>query len=214
MARADNSGNRTSGHPSGFSKMAGLWGEETAGLHGRLLIAKVILAPLPVYVGSRVRSFVLRGLGFQIGAGTLLWGLPTITGPRSLHQRLSIGRECWINLGLLINLGDCDKEYAVVIEDRVAIGHEVMILTETHTIGSPSRRAGRVHALPVHIGAGSWLGARCTILPGVRVGPGAVVAAGAVVTRDVPANTLVAGVPARGLREYNDEKSSIEELQA
>jgi maltose O-acetyltransferase len=56
---------------------------------------------------------------------------------------------------------------------------------------------------PVTIGNGAWLGARCTILPGVNVGEGAIVAAGAVVTHDVPANTMVAGVPARAIRDLS-----------
>jgi maltose O-acetyltransferase len=178
-----------------ISKMQSLWRDETGGMHYRLLLARVLLAPLPLYVGSRVRAAVLRMVGFHIGNGTLFWGLPTITGPGSIHKRLIIGSECWFNLRVLINLGA-----DVVIQDRVAIGHEVMILTETHAIGPGQRRAGPVSAYPVHIGPGVWLGARCLILPGVTVGAGAVVAAGAVVTKDVPSNTLVGGVPARVLR--------------
>ncbi|MDD5247876.1 MAG: DapH/DapD/GlmU-related protein [Rhodocyclaceae bacterium] len=56
-------------------------------------------------------------------------------------------------------------------------------------------------ALPIEIGDGCWIGARTIILGGVRMGPGCVVGAGSVVTRNVPANVLVAGVPARVVRE-------------
>jgi maltose O-acetyltransferase len=76
-----------------------------------------------------------------------------------------------------------------------------MILTRRHHLGSPARRYAKLEALPVTIGAGVWVGARAMILPGVTIGDGAVIAAGAVVTKDVPANTVVAGVPATVVRE-------------
>jgi maltose O-acetyltransferase len=68
-----------------------------------------------------------------------------------------------------------------------------------------SRRAGDLKAEPVTIGDGAWIGARATILPGVTIGGGAVVAAGSVVTRDLPANVLAGGVPARVIRELTVE---------
>lgn len=111
---------------SGFSKLARVWRDETSGWHGRLLLAQMLAAPLPVYVGSRVRAALLRGAGFRIGAGTVFWGMPTLTGTGDIYSRLSIGRECWVNLGMLINLGA-----EVSLGDRVAVGHEVMILTES-----------------------------------------------------------------------------------
>ncbi|NUM43497.1 MAG: acyltransferase [Anaerolineales bacterium] len=189
---------------SGFSKLARVWRDETSGWHGRLLLAQMLAAPLPVYVGSRVRAALLRGAGFRIGAGTVFWGMPTLTGTGDIYSRLSIGRECWVNLGMLINLGA-----EVSLGDRVAVGHEVMILTESHAIGPQHRRAGPVGATPVRVGAGAWLGARCLILPGVTVGEGAVVAAGAVVAKDVPPNTLVGGVPARELRPLDIESAEV-----
>lgn len=78
------------------------------------------------------------------------------------------------------------------------IGHNVVIATVNHPL-EPSRRGDIVPA-PVHIGKGAWIGANATILPGVTVGDGAVVAAASVVTRDVPAGTVVVGSPARVLR--------------
>lgn len=187
--------------PTG-SKLARVWQDETGGLHGRLLLAHLLAAPLPPYVGSRVRAALLRALGLRIGQGTVFWGMPAFTGPGAIHRRLSIGRGCWFNLGVLINLGA-----EVTFEDGVAVGHEVMILTESHAIGPQARRAGAVSAAPVRVGAGTWLGARSLILPGVTLGAGVVVAAGAVVTKDVPPNVLVGGVPARPLRalERNSE---------
>jgi len=177
-------------------KLWQLWREELDGWHWRWWLAQILLAPLPLHVGNRVRALVLRLAGFHIGRGTVIWGAPTITGSGDLYSRLHIGEFCWLNVGIFFNLGA-----EIFVGDRAGIGHQVMILTETHDIGDSSRRTGPVRPLPVKIGAGVWIGARATILPGVTIGEGAVVAAGSLVTKDVPANVLVAGVPAKEIRE-------------
>ncbi|NTU65300.1 MAG: hypothetical protein HGB05_18340 [Chloroflexi bacterium] len=77
-----------------------------------------------------------------------------------------------------------------------------------HAPGTPAnrsdQRAGATFSAPVTIQDGTWLGARCIVLPGVTVGRGSVVGAGSVVTKDVPPNTLVGGVPAKVIRSIND----------
>lgn len=170
--------------------------EELDGWHWRWLIARFLLAPLPLHVGNRVRAFVLRFAGFHIGRGTVIWGTPTITGSGNFYSRLHIGEYCWLNVDLFFNLGA-----DIFVGDRAGLGHQVMILTETHDIGAPDRRTGPVRPLPVKIGKGVWVGARATILPGVTIGDGSVVAAGSLVTKDVSANVLVAGVPAKVIKE-------------
>jgi maltose O-acetyltransferase len=159
------------------------------------LLARILLTPLPIHVGSRVRVYILRLAGFQIGSGCVMWGTPTITGGRDLYRKLTIGQGCWLNVECFFDLGA-----PISIGDRVAIGHQVMILTTSHEIGPYGQRAAALEARPVCIGTGAWLGARCTILPGVTIGAGAIIAAGAVVSRDVPANTMVAGIPARVIK--------------
>ncbi|MCA9899755.1 MAG: acyltransferase [Anaerolineales bacterium] len=184
------------------SKLTHLFREETEGWHGRILIANLLLKPLPPHVGSRLRTAVLRKLGFNIGRGTLFWGLPRFTGPKGLHRHLQIGRECWFNQGCLIDLGS-----PITIGDNVALGHEVLLMTGTHHLTGPTRRAGPYTSKPIVIEDGAWLGSRATILPGVTVGAGAVVAAGAVVSKDVPPHTLVGGVPARPIRQLDTPES-------
>jgi maltose O-acetyltransferase len=109
---------------------------------------------------------------------------------------LTIGLKCYINHGCVFDaLGSID------IGNEVSFGHEVLITTSTHRIGTPERRGGLVEPDPVRVGHGAWVGSRAVILPGVEVGDGAIVAAGAVVTRSVPPNVIVGGTPARVIRE-------------
>jgi maltose O-acetyltransferase len=171
-------------------------GEEFAGMHWRLLLARVLLAILPIHVGGRVRALGLRLAGFKIGHGTIMAGLPTVNGGRNIYKMLRIGSGCWLNVGCVLDLGA-----SIIIGNRVSMGHGVMVLTGTHALGIPCQRAGRLYTKPVSIGDGAWLGARCTIFPGVKIGAGAVVAAGAVVTQNVPANMMVAGVPAHIIKK-------------
>jgi maltose O-acetyltransferase len=87
----------------------------------------------------------------------------------------------------------------VTIGDRVMIASHTAIASLSHD-DTAERMHGTVLAAPVVIEDDVWIGAHCVILPGVRIGRGAVIAAGAVVTGDVPPETVVAGVPARHLR--------------
>jgi maltose O-acetyltransferase len=170
--------------------------EELYGFQPGLLLVRLLLWPFPDHTCSRLRTRILRMAGFRIGFGTTFAGMPVMTGSHDLRRRLYFGSHCWVNTGLRLELGA-----RITICDHVVIGPEVMLVTSTHEYGGPQHRAGRLTVAPIVLEPGAWLGARCTILPGVTVGRGAVVAAGAVVNRDVPPNTLVGGVPARVLRE-------------
>ena len=82
------------------------------------------------------------------------------------------------------------------------IGPRVNLITENHGI-APSRRTF-LASKAIRIGRNVWIGAAATILPGVTVGDNAIVAAGSVVSHDVPPNTIVAGVPAKVIREIGE----------
>ncbi len=109
------------------------------------------------------------------------------------------GMNIHIGDNVFINSGCCFQDQGgIFIGDNALLGHQVVIATLNHA-ADPSRR-GDMTAAPVHIGRNVWIGAHATILPGVTVGDGAIVAAGAVVTKDVPPKTVVGGVPARILK--------------
>ena len=86
----------------------------------------------------------------------------------------------------------------ITIGDGVQIGHNVVLATLNHD-PDPANRS-QVIPGPIEIGRNVWIGSNATVLPGVCIGDNAIVAAGAVVARDVPADTVVGGVPARVLK--------------
>ena len=166
--------------------------EEFHGLHLRLLLLQLLLWPLPVHAGGRLRAIAMKLAGFRLGYGTNFADLPAFSGNRALYRNFRTGAHCWFNVGCTFDLGA-----PISIGDHVSCGHQVIVLTSSHAIGPSGGRASGLRYRPVHIGSGTWLGARCTILPGVTIGDGAIVGAGAVVHANVPANVIVAGVPAR-----------------
>jgi maltose O-acetyltransferase len=171
---------------------------ELSVLHIRYLIARLLLLPFPAYFGGRIRRRVLCWSGFDIGKGTVFWGTPDIVGQGKIYPRLKMGINCWINKGCLFDLSD-----SITFGNAVSVGHDVLFLTSSHKLGSALRRAGDLYTSSIRIGDGAWIGARCTILPGVTIGSGAVVGAGALVNEDVAPNTLVGGVPAQIIRMLN-----------
>ena len=105
-------------------------------------------------------------------------------------KNTKIGKNVFINFDcVFLDLG------GITIEDNVLIAPKVSLLSEGHPINPHDRQS----LVPghVHIKKNAWIGAGATILPGVTIGENAVVAAGAVVSKDVPANTVVGGIPAK-----------------
>lgn len=108
-------------------------------------------------------------------------------------KNLVLGRDVFINMGCRFQ-----DTGGITIGDGSLIGHGSTLTTLNHA-DDPARRADMLPA-PVTIGRRVWLGAGVTVVPGVTIGDGAIVGAGSVVTKDVPADTIVAGVPARVIR--------------
>ena len=108
-------------------------------------------------------------------------------------KHTTIGKNVFINFDcVFLDLG------GITIEDNVLIAPKVSLLSEGHPV-SPSERQSLVPG-HIHIKKNAWIGAGATILPGVTIGENAVVAAGAVVSKDVPANTIVGGIPAKHIK--------------
>lgn len=115
-------------------------------------------------------------------------------------KNLCLGHNIYINMNCtMLDLG------GITIEDDVLIAPNVSISSEGHPI-EPELR-GHLFGKSVHISRGAWLGMGATILPGVTIGRHAVVAAGAVVTSDVPDNAIVAGIPARIIKMIESKTS-------
>jgi maltose O-acetyltransferase len=169
----------------------GVAAEELASFHPAIAVRTLPARAVPRFAVSRLRTPLLRAAGWQIGPHTLVFAVPCFYGGGPIQSRLTVGESVIINAGCTFDLNA-----AITIGDRVAVGHEVLILTSSHEVGPSTWRAGSVFTAPVHIADGAWVGARSVILPGVTIGRGAIVAAGSVVTKDVPEDALAGGVPA------------------
>ncbi len=121
-----------------------------------------------------------------------------------IHETTAVFTPLYINYGKHTKIGknvfinfDCTflDLGGITIEDNVLIAPKVSLLSEGHPL-SPENRQSLVPG-PIHIKKNAWIGANATILPGVTVGENAVVAAGAVVSKDVPDNSIVGGIPAK-----------------
>lgn len=95
----------------------------------------------------------------------------------------------------------------VRIGDHVMIGPHTLITTVSHPLSAKERREYYAWAKPVRIGNDVWIGGNVTILPGVSIGNNAVIGAGAVVTEDIPDNSVAAGVPAHVIRTLENDHS-------
>ncbi len=178
--------------------------EELMGFNFRFLLAYFFLKFIPRFIGGRLRTRILRLAGFRIGEKSMIMGKPRIIGGGNIFKNLTIGPSAFINV-------DCffDLAAPISIGENVSIGPQAMIITGTHHIGDERNRCSDLEPRGIVIGDGVWLGARCIILPGISVGRGSVVAAGAVVTKDVPINTMVAGVPARVIKELPTTSNQV-----
>lgn len=116
------------------------------------------------------------------------------------------GRNIHVGKNFLANYNVTILDIAPVkIGDYVMIGPNTLITTVNHPLSPQKRRQHIGQAKQVTIGRDVWIGGNCTILPGVTIGNNVVIAAGAVVTKDVPSNCVVGGVPAKVIREITDD---------
>ena len=145
-----------------------------------------------------------RVLGWHIGPGvTILMGQHIqMAGIRSSGRKVSIGRGTVINDACLLYTTG-----GLIIGENVSISSGVWLVTGTHDMNDPTFPDNYE---PITIGHHAWIGVRATILAGVTIGEGAVVMAGAVVTKDVPPCAVVGGVPAKVITQRKLDNPSYE----
>jgi len=134
--------------------------------------------------------------------------LGEIIGSR-LDESTTVFVPFYTNFGRFIKIGKnvfinhaCTflDQGGITVEDEVLIGPKVNLITENHSLDPGDRRT--LICKPIVIKRNAWIGAAATILPGVTIGENSVVAAGAVVSKDVPANTVVGGIPAKHIKNF------------
>ena len=148
---------------------------------GSSAVAFELLALMPSH---ELRRWMLRAVGLRLPSSSQLYRWRDLRSPRNIiiGPGTTIGRHSIL-----------DARFGIRIGSGVNLSSEVALWTEQH---DPQARDFATVGGPIEIGDRAWLSFRTTILPGVTIGEGAVVAAGAVVTRDVPPFTIVGGVPA------------------
>ena len=141
---------------------------------------------------GEMNELVQAILGYPIPESVTIWQ-PFYM---DFGKNISFGENVFVNAN--VHMQD---QGGIQIGNNVLIGHQVVIATLDHDL-DPKQR-GVLHPAPVVIEDDVWIGANATITKGVTIGQGAVIAAGSVVTKDVPPMTIVGGVPAKVIKEIN-----------
>jgi maltose O-acetyltransferase len=154
--------------------------------------ARVLLRRYNASTEDDDRTGLLRALLGVMGAGVY------IEPPFycDYGSQITLGRYVYMNFGCVV-LDVCP----VTIGNEVMFGPSVQVLTATHPLDATARCAGPELGRPITIGDRVWVGGGAILLPGITIGENSIIAAGAVVTRDVPPNVVVGGNPARVIRE-------------
>lgn len=144
-------------------------------------------------VSNNLRYILFRIAGMRTKSSNIRSGC-TFRG-----KSVFIGKNVLINHNVFI-----DAWEKVIIGDNVSIAFGVMICTSSHQIGDGNQRAGQSIRKPVTIEDGCWIGANATILPGVYIGKGCIIAAGSIVLNNCEENCLYAGIPAKRVKFLNN----------
>ena len=135
---------------------------------------------------------LLKGAMIKVGKNT------KVVGPIYISNCacLTVGNNCWIGKNFCIH-GDGE----VIIGDNCDLGPDVSLITGSHLIGDETRRAGKGRSFKIVVEDACWLGAKASITGDTTVGRASVVGACALVIKDVSANVVVGGVPAKVIKE-------------
>ncbi|HZJ47233.1 MAG TPA: acyltransferase [Pyrinomonadaceae bacterium] len=179
-----------------------LWVKASAAIYA----GEGINVPL-MFMPTRLIGLTLRNYGARIGDDVRFQSPVVIHNSERAsgryYENLQVGSHCFFGRELFLDLQD-----RIVVEDYVTISHRVTILTHTDAGTSPLKdKIIPTSNAPVTIRTGAYIGANVTILQGMEIGQSSIVGAGAVVTRSVPASTVVVGVPARVIKSSMESRA-------
>jgi len=144
---------------------------------------------------EEIRDRLSEIIGKEIDKSTTIFA-PFYT---NFGKHIKIGKNVFINHACsFLDLG------GITIEDDVLIGQKVNLITENHPINPSQRKSLVLNSILIKRNA--WIGAGATILPGITIGENSIIAAGAVVNKNVPDNTIVGGIPAKFIRHISEEE--------
>ncbi len=136
-----------------------------------------------------LKRWLLRRAGLKIGKNVRVHSKAVFE-----DKNVEIGSNSWIGPDTWLI---ASPKAHIRIGTNCDIAPKCLLVVGSHEMGASQQRAGNGKSMPIEIGNGVWIGARSVVLGGVKIGCGAVIAAGAVVTQSCPPNVLVGGVPAR-----------------
>lgn len=146
------------------------------------------------YTDEEIRNYMSGITGHEIDESFSLF----VPFTADFGKNIKIGKNVFINSGCRFQ-----DQGGITIGDGSLIGHNVVLATINHDYDPKNR--GTMFLKPIVLETNSWIGSNATILPGITIGENSVVAAGSVVTKDVPANTIVAGNPAKFMSNLEDK---------
>lgn len=159
---------------------------------------KILLLFLKTPIFNKYSNHWYSKLGVK-GSGYRISTKITVVGE---YANLNLGKQSEINTGCFLLAKD-----EIIIGENSTLAYQATILTSANPNG-PHNKLAKIYpkmSKPVKIGSNTWIGARATILPGVKIGEYSIVAAGAVVNKDIADYTVVAGVPARVIKHLNPD---------
>lgn len=168
----------------------------------RFFGSTLFLALYGILLFPPLRAAALQMMGARIGRDCIIHATRFFNAYRLGFRGLDIGDKCFIGDDCLLDLAD-----RIVMRESVTLAERVTILTHTNVgyADHPLQKYFPAFTAPVILERGAFIGVNATILPGVTVGEGTFVAAGSVLTESTPPWSLVAGVPARVLRDVRDQ---------
>ncbi|MGO1923901.1 MAG: sugar O-acetyltransferase [Jeotgalicoccus sp.] len=147
-----------------------------------------------VYTDEEIRNYMSGITGEEVDESFSLF----VPFTADFGKNIKLGKNVFINSGCRFQ-----DQGGITIGDGSLIGHNVVLATINHDY-NPSNR-GTMFLKPIVLEKNAWIGSNATVLPGITIGENSVVAAGSVVTKDVPANTIVAGNPAKFMSDLEDK---------